>query len=197
MANLRVVPHQTGLRYTFSVQRYNVLYRAGWKTYRAYDGIWTLPPDTFKYLSADEIVRMRKRCDSRQGESFHVACEPLSVTKTKDATQRGVYWTGLKCFHVGYPLSTVNASPVTATIGGVLFTGILVRGKGMHDYEYLLLTDKQVSISTFYKYLLFYRNYISYHPLNGMDSFDHPMPYGRDKRLDGCSTKNFSDMRVF
>lgn len=191
MVAVRSVPHQTGSRYTFGVKRFGVNYRPGWKVVRAAGQFWYLPPETLKYLSADQIQRFLKLADASQRASFigGIACR--CSEKTRNATGRGVYWTGQNAFQVGMPEVECIVTPFNGPYANGHFTGIFVTFPDDPTLDYVLSVDKDVSIDTFYKYLLFYSRYIRVNPVQVDRYYKYPLPYGRDRRLEGCSIENF------
>jgi hypothetical protein len=191
MSIFRTVPHHDGQRFTFGIKRYAALHRPGWRTVRALGQFWRLPPGLSQYLTDEDVQRLMTTCDDRQRASFMEVCQAPSQRKTCDATAQGIYWTGQKAFQVGMQESAAKVTPVRLESGETVFVGIRITTDA-HDY--LLVTDKDVSMATFYKYLLFYSRYISMRSLNtdGYDRFFSKLPYSRDKRLEKCSIESLS-----
>ncbi|QXO09543.1 hypothetical protein pEaSNUABM11_00119 [Erwinia phage pEa_SNUABM_11] len=190
MSIFRTVPHHDGQRFTFGIKRYAPLHRPGWRTVRALGQFWRLPPGLSQYLTDEDVQRLMTTCDDRQRASFMEVCQVPSLRKTCDATAQGIYWTGQKAFQVGMQEQTVTVTPFRLE-GETVFTGIRITAG---DYDYLLATDKDVSMATFYKYLLFYSHHISKRSLttDGYDFQFGRLPYSRDKRLEKCSIESLS-----
>ncbi|QVW55101.1 hypothetical protein pEaSNUABM29_00057 [Erwinia phage pEa_SNUABM_29] len=191
MVSVRSVPHSTGSRYTFGVKRFGLRHRPGWKVVRVAGTFWHLPPDTLKYLSVEQIMQFLKAADSSQRASFMdgIACREGS--KTRDATGRGIYWTGQHAFQVDGVDMEYKVTPINGEYRGDRYTGIYVEFPDSPELNYYLTVRKDVSIATFYKYLLFYGRYVRVSPVEDDWHYKHPLPYGRDRRLEGCSIENF------
>ncbi|HHS7556401.1 TPA: hypothetical protein ACTPQ1_004693 [Salmonella enterica] len=193
MVAVRSVPHQTGSRYTFCVKRFGARHRPGWKVVRVAGTFWHLPPDTLKYLTPEQILQFLRAADSSQRASFMdgIACRESG--KTRDATGRGIYWTGQHAFQVGLPDTKCRVTPFNGEYLGDHFTGIYVDFPEHPELNYYLSVNKDVSVATFYKYLLFYGRYVRVSPVQDDWHYKHPLPYGRDRRLEGCSIENFNN----
>lgn len=194
MVAVRSVPHQTGSRYTFCVKRFGARNRPGWKVVRAMGQFWQLPPGTLKYFSVDRIAQFLNAADPSQRSSFiaGIVCRPDG--KTRDATTRGIYWTGQNAFQVGLPCLKCEVTPFNGPYADAYFTGIFVSFKDDPSLNYFLSVDKDVSIDTFYKYLLFYSRYIRVTPVHEDWYYKNPLNYGRDRRLEGCSIESFNSV---
>jgi len=194
MTHFRTVPHHSGQRFTFGVKRYHAINRPGWRTVRALGQFWRLPPGVNQYLTDEDIKRLATTCDARQRASFEHVCQAGEMRKTCDATVRGIYWTGQKAFQVGVDNSPVSVQPVRFTVGEVIYTGIRVTVQDADNTDYLLVTDKDVSLATFYKYLMFYSRYVSMRSLKteGYCGLHNILPYGRDTRLEKCSIESLN-----
>ncbi|AWN08901.1 hypothetical protein MLDJOKPK_00062 [Salmonella phage SPAsTU] len=193
MVAVRSVPHQTGSRYTFGVKRFGARHRPGWKVVRVAGTFWHLPPDTLKYVTPEQILQFLKAADSSQRASFldGIACRDSG--KTRDATGRGIYWTGQHAFQVGMPDVECVVTPFNGEYRGDHFTGIYVDFPEQPELNYYLSVNKDVTIATFYKYLLFYGRYVRVSPVQDDWHYKYPLPYGRDRRLEGCSIENFNN----
>lgn len=191
MTQFRTVPHHSGQRFTFGIKRFAIPHRPGWKTVRAMGQFWRLPPGLSQYLTDDDVQRLATTCDARQRASFEVVCQATEMRKTCNACEQGIYWTGQKAFQVGAADDTAKVTPWHGEINGVIFTGIRIT-TGEHDY--LLATDKDVPMATFYKYLMFYSHYISKRSLTTTDAgySISRLPYRSDKRLEKCSIETLS-----
>lgn len=187
MTVFRSVPHTTGSRYTFAVKRFGFCNRPGWKVVRVAGTFWQLPPGIEQYMSVEQIELFLKGADRSHLSSWADTCRARSTSKTRDATQPGVYWTGQHCFQVGMLKSACTVEPFSETVGEDIFTGIMIRFPDEPELDYLLATMRDVSMATFYKYLLFYNRLVSFHTVREDWSYRHPMPYGRNRRLAGCS----------
>ncbi|ANZ50540.1 hypothetical protein STRATTON_115 [Erwinia phage vB_EamM_Stratton] len=191
MTSIRSVPHQPGSRFTFAVKRFWGGQRPGWKVVRVAGVFWSLPPGTLDYLSVDEIMQFAALADSKQRYSFNSVVECSSQGKTRDACKPGIYWTGQKAFQVGMCQDRCISTPFQWVDGDVTFTGIYVSFPDAPERDYYLATPKDVSMATFYKYLLFYKQHIGIHPVQEDWYYRNPLPYGRDRRLNRCSMMNF------
>lgn len=191
MTQFRHVPHHDGQRFTFGIKRYAVPQRPGWKTVRAMGQFWRLPPGLSQYLTDDDVQRLMMTCDARQRASFEEVCQASEMRKTCNANTQGIYWTGQKAFQVGVEDEECLVTPWQGEVDGVKFMGIRIITT---DHDYLLATDKDVSMATFYKYLLFYSHYISKRSLNTNDAAYQfgRLPYRRDKRLEKCSIETLN-----
>lgn len=191
MTSTRSVPHQPGSRFTFAVKRFWTPVRPGWKVVRVAGTFWSLPPGTLDYMSVDEILKFAALADRRQRSSFNDVVQCTADGKTRCANKRGIYWTGQKAFQVGMCQDRCNVTPFRGEYKGTLFTGIFVNFPDAPDKDYYLATPKDVSMATFYKYLLFYQQHISIQPVQEDWYYRTTLPYGRDRRLDRCSMTNF------
>lgn len=191
MTTVRSVPHQSGSRFTFAVKRFWGGNRPGWKVVRVAGCFWSLPPGTLDYLTVDEILRFAALADSKQRYSFNSVVECVPQGKTRIANKPGIYWTGQKAFKVGMCQDRCISTPFRGEYNGQTFTGIFVSFPGAPERGYYLATAKDVSVATFYKYLLFYKQYIGIHPVQEDWFYHTPLPYGRDRRLERCSMTNF------
>lgn len=191
MTQFRTVPHHSGQRFTFGIKRFSPKQRPGWRTVRALGQFWRLPPGLSQYLTDEDVKRLMITCDARQRASFEHVCQATEMRKTCNATERGIYWTGQKAFQVGIEDVPVTVTPWHYETEGLVFVGIRVTAG---EYDYLLVTDKDVSMTTFYKYLMFYSRYISMRSLktDGYCNLHNMLPYGRDRRLEKCSIETLS-----
>lgn len=191
MTLFRTVPHHSGQRFTFGIKRFAAIHRPGWRTVRALGQFWRLPPGMSQYLTDEDVQRLMTTCDARQRASFEHVCQAAEMRKTCDATTRGIYWTGQKAFQVGVEEEPVTVTPWRYESDEVTFIGIRIT---VGEYDYLLATDKDVSMATFYKYLMFYSRYISVRSLNTTDvgCLLSKSPYSRDKRLEKCSIESLN-----
>lgn len=191
MTRFRTVPHHGGQRFTFGIKRFAPIHRPGWRTVRAIGQFWRLPPGLSQYLTDEDVQRLMTTCDAQQRASFEHVCHASELRKTCNATTQGIYWTGQKAFQVGMEHDPVKVVPWSQAIDGVVFTGIRIT---TGEYDYLLATDKDVSMATFYKYLMFYWRYISMRSLTTTDPWCmfSKLPYCRDKRLEKCSIETLS-----
>lgn len=183
----RSVPFSPGSRYTFAVKRYGFCSRPGWKVVRVAGTFWQLPPGIEDHFSIEQIERFLGLADSSQLASWSSTGKARSTSKTRNATQPGVYWTGQHCFQVGPAPEKCVVEPFNEMIDGEVFTGIKVCFPNDPAHDYVLATLRDVTLSTFYKYLLFYNRLVYFHPVQEDWSYRHSMPYGRNRRLAGCS----------
>lgn len=190
MSIARSVPHTTGSRFTFGVKRFGFCHRPGWKVVRAAGTFWQLPPGIDAYMSTEQIEQFLKGADSRQNSSWSNTGRHRGTSKTKNATERGVYWTGQKAFQVGMGYLKCVVTEFNEEIDGDIMTGIVVRFPESPRDDYILGTVADVTMATFYKYLLFYSRQV-YHHLINEDGYNRMnLPYGRNRRLLGCSILN-------
>ncbi|QVW55853.1 hypothetical protein pEaSNUABM9_00272 [Erwinia phage pEa_SNUABM_9] len=190
MASVRSVPHSTGSRFTFAVKRFGFVRRPGWKVVRVAGTFWQLPPGIEKYLTIEQIQTFVKGADSSQRYSWSSAALPRGKSKTTNATTRGVYWTGQKAFQVDMECAKCVVTPFNEEIDGDIMTGIAVQFPDSPEDDYVLGTVKDVTIATFYKYLLFYNRHVYWHNVQGEGYNRMNLPYGRNGRLLGCSILN-------
>lgn len=190
MSKARSVPHTSGSRFTFAVKKFGFNHRPGWKVVRVAGTFWQLPPGIDKYMSTEQIETFLKGADSSQRSSWSGTGRQRGVSKTRVATERGVYWTGQNAFQVDMqPLKCV-VSEFNEEIDGDIMTGIVVQFPDSPRDDYVLGTVKDVTMATFYKYLLFYSRQV-YHHLINEDGYNRMnLPYGRNRRLLGCSILN-------
>jgi len=196
MTSIRSVPHQPGTRFTFAVKRYWTTVRPGWKVVRAAGTFWSLPPGTLNHMSIEEILKFAALADRRQRASFSAVAQCTEERKTRNACERGIYWTGQKAFQVGMCQDRCIVTPFQGDYGGTFFTGIFVSFLDAPEKDYYLATPKDVTMATFYKYLLFYKEHIGIHPVQEDWYYHNSLPYGRDRRLARCSMKNFESTPV-
>lgn len=186
----RSVPHTTGSRFTFAVKRFGFNRRPGWKVVRAAGTFWQLPPGIEKYLTVEQIQLFLKGMDSNQAYSWSVSAKAVGSSKTKDATSRGVYWTGSKAFQVDMKCEKCVVTPFNETIDGDIFTGIHIGFPNAPEDDYVLGTMRDVTMATFYKYLLFYSRHVRWHSVQEDGYYRMNLPYGRNRRLLECSILN-------
>lgn len=196
MVAIRSVPHQTGLRFTFGVKCYGLKDRPGWGVFRVAGLFWTLPPNTLKYLTVEQISQFNKLADYNQRSSFRDVVHCNELRKTKDATGKGIYWTGAKAFQVSDHALPCKVTEVVGEVNGNKYCGIHVVFPDDPNQDYLLITDKDVTMATFYKYLLFYTRHITFHPLGVDKPYLRNFPYSRFRRETVCSIENFSAIPV-
>lgn len=186
----RSVPYSPGSRYTFAVKRFGFCNRPGWKVIRIAGTFWQLPPGIEEHFGIEQIERFLALADRRQLASWADTGKARDASKTRNATVPGVYWTGQHCFQVGPEPEKCVVEPFNEMIDGEIFTGIKVCFPTKPEQNYLLATLRDVTLSTFYKYLLFYNRLVYFHPVQEDWSYRHSMPYGRNRRLAGCSILN-------
>lgn len=190
MSTARSVPHTSGSRFTFGVKRFGFCHRPGWKVVRVAGTFWQLPPGIDKYMSIEQIEQFLRGADSSHRSSWSGTARHRSTSKTKNATERGVYWTGQKAFQVDMEPLTCVVTEFNEEIDGDVMTGIVVQFPDSPRDDYVLGTVKDVTMATFYKYLLFYSRQV-YHHLINEDGYNRMnLPYGRNRRLLGCSILN-------
>lgn len=187
MSKIRYVPHRAGGRFTFGVKRYSLGKRPGWKVVRVAGGFWHLPPGIFNYYSLDQIQTFLNKADWQQRSSFdNIRCNELR--KTKDALERGIYWTGQHSFQVGGFQDDCTVEEIVEEVNGRKYIGIRVSCPDNPDYGYVLVTDKDVTMATFYKYLLFYSRNIFFREDSNVDVWTIGFPYLRLRSQKACST---------
>lgn len=190
MSATRSVPHTAGSRYTFGVKRFSFCHRPGWKVVRRAGTFWQLPPGIEQHMSIEQIEQFLKGADSSQLCSWADTGKARGSSKTRDATGRGVYWTGQHAFQVGMESPKCVVTPFNEEIGGDVFTGIVVSFADSPEDDYVLGVMKDVTIATFYKYLLFYNRKVKHHLVRGDGYNRMNLPYGRNGRLLECSILN-------
>lgn len=181
-----------GRRYTFKIKRYSLPVHLGWTAARIWGRVWYLPPGLSHHLEIDYIDRVFRDGDQSLLRDFERICASPRCWQTTDATKCGVYWDGRNLFSVGQKNSKPIVQFVRVETKFAKFIGIditvEVEGKQL---RYQLLTDKDVDLRTFYKYLLFHKHRISVRGVEGAFGKFASMPYARDKRLEGeCFTTN-------
>lgn len=191
MASIKNAVASEGRRYTFKVKRFSLPVHLGWKAVRMWGRVWSLPPGLTRHLEMGYIDRIFKDGDSPQLRDFMRTCGGGYSHPTADATKPGVYWDGANLFYVGQKCSKPSVTEVRVVTPQASFIGIEIAVTvGEEELRYQLLTDKDVDLRTFYKYLLFYRHRISIRGVDGAFGKFASMRYGRDKRLEGeCITR--------
>ncbi|ANZ48947.1 hypothetical protein HOV30_gp098 [Erwinia phage Derbicus] len=179
-----------GRRYTFKVKRYSLPVHLGWSAVRMWGRIWNLPPGLTRHLEVEYIDRIFRDGDSSQLRNFISVCALRPTGQSTDATKPGVYWDGANLFHVGQKCSKPRVTEVYVETAKQRFIGIeIALEKDGQEFCYQLLTDKDVDIRTFYKYLLFQKHRISVRGVTGAFGHFASLRFGRDKRLeDECIT---------
>ncbi len=187
-----------GRRYTFKVKRYSLPVHLGWSAVRLWGRIWNLPPGLTRHLEVEYIDRVFRDGPSPQLRNFESVCALRPTGQTTDATKPGVYWDGANLFHVGRKCSKPSVTEVIVETEKQRFIGIEIAvEKDGAELRYQLLTDKDVDIRTFYKYLLFQKHRISVRGVSGAFGNFATMRFGRDKRLEGeCITTNLDGTRL-
>lgn len=193
MATVRNVPHQEGRHYTFGVKRHFLGFRPGWKVVRVAGSFWQLPPNVLKHYSVEQIQRFHTLADWQQKDSFNsIKCNEIG--KSRNATERGVYWTGQNAFQTGGFAGPTEVREVEGMLDGKKYVGLHIHCPDSPQYDYLLVTDRDVTFSTFYKYLLFYSRNIYFHPFNRDRPWDIGFPYLRLRSKEACSIENFNSI---
>lgn len=185
----RFVPFHDGSRYTFGVERYAVGFRPGWRVVRIDKACWCLPTGIFDYFTPEALTRFVSLGSPTQRTAWEKNIRCRYLGKTRNATVRGVYHVGSRWLHVEPTHPRCAVTPFNGEYHGQVYTGIHFAFPDNPDLNYFLATPKDVTLATFYKYLLFYPAYV-------VAEYEHkafPLPYGRDRRLAGCSIENFSN----
>lgn len=185
----RFVPFHDGSRYTFGVERYAVGFRPGWRVVRIDKTCWYLPTAIFDYFTPEALSRFVQRGSPTQRSAWEKNIRCRYLGKTRNGTLRGVYHVGSRWLHVEPTHPKCVVTPFNGLYNGQIYTGLYFAFPDAPDLNYFLATPKDVTLATFYKYLLFYPAYV-------VVEFEHkafPLPYGRDRRLAGCSIENFSN----
>ncbi|ANZ50288.1 hypothetical protein PHOBOS_98 [Erwinia phage vB_EamM_Phobos] len=193
MVTIKNAVASEGRRYTFKVKCYSLPVHLGWTAARIWGRVWYLPPGLSRHLEANYIDAVFRAGESPQLRDFNRICAAYTTrVGTTDATRNGVYWDGKNLFYVGqkYSKPTVKEVRVETAKGNYIGIDVTVTGEN-ETLRYQLLTDMDVDIRTFYKYLLFYKHRISVRAVVGAFGKFASMPYPRDKRLEGeCITMN-------
>lgn len=195
MLQMRNATVSNGQRYTFRVKRYSMLRKMGWSAHRLWGQIFFFPPGTTDYLEDSFIQKMLENRPCREVREFRLLCQATPMAETTNATLPGVFWDGRNLFSVGSDADNVSVTPIEVTSPKGKFIGIEVDfvSNGSNN-TYWLVTDCDVDLRTFYKYLLFQKHRISTKIIRGLSQSYATMPYSRDKRLEvACTVKPLLD----
>lgn len=197
MLTTSAVP-KAGRRYTFRIRRYSLLRKLGWVPYRSRGLVFFLPPGTSKYLDSQYIASFVYGQPTPEQRDFKSLCLATAMAETSNATLPGVYWDGKNLFSVGNEVDDLKVTPIAVTASNTEFVGIDVSYSINGELcSYWLLTDRNVDMRTFYKYLLFYKRRVSVKIISGTSRNFTSMPYGKDARLGGtCSVRNLEDTPI-
>lgn len=195
MLQIRNATVSKGQRYTFRVKRYSMLRKMGWTAHRLWGQIFFFPPGTTEYLEDSYIEKMLQSRPCRELREFRQMCQSTSMAETANATLPGVYWDGRNLFSVGGDAEDVTVTPVEIISPKGKFIGVEVDFVSNGSAStYWLVTDCDVDLRTFYKYLLFQKHRISAKIVRGLSRSYDTMPYSRDKRLEvACTVKPLLD----
>lgn len=198
MASIKNAVAGDGRRYTFKVKRYSLPVHLGWSAVRMWGRLWNLPPGLTRHLEVEYIDRIFRDGESPELRNFVSVCALRLSEQTTNATRPGVYWDGANLFSVGQKCSKPSVTEVIVETEKQRFIGIEIAvEKNGEELRYQLLTDKDVDLRTFYKYLLFQKHRISVRGVSGAFGNFATMRFGRDKRLEGeCITTRLDGTRL-
>lgn len=162
-------------KYTFKVGKFNPRY-FGWEVVKVGGKVFEFPPGTTKHLNAnfiDKIIRTRPAPMYRNLMAYE-----LKPSLTMDGTKPGYYMVGGKLVRVGLPKpqqinhfsESVSELPDGQPIYGE--SGVLFHTKvGEVELRYALVSSRPLmDITTFYKNILVYTNWIDAVYLSGNES---------------------------
>lgn len=152
-----------GDRLTYSVKAYTRHVLPGWKTVRTLGGFYQIPPGILSYWKPPEIEQFVRHASKQQRDSFeYVCCCPTWHFKTKDVSKNAIYSTGGRYYYKGAEEENLVVTPMRGRCRGkpCTFLKVNVDYNG-EPQEYYLMVYGEVSMRTFYKYLLFYHDQVS------------------------------------
>lgn len=164
------VPRRTDLgdRLTYAVNAYRHHQLPGWKTVRILGGFYQLPPGAVAYWTDSDIKRFILNATPKQKNSFETSCRcrPWSF-KTKDISFPALYSIGRRYFHNCPEETDLSVTPIRGTYHDMMFTGIKVSCVyGGVPQQYCLIASGDLTMRTFYKYLMFYGERINHVPVD-------------------------------
>lgn len=186
MLVIKSVPIQDRpVRLTCTVTRFRYTEFPGWRVVRMRGKFWQFPPLPLSEIPTDLIERTYNDADYMRVMRTNMA---VTAAETARSTQApGAYWSG----HSGYvqpryDTTKVEKHYVKFEHEGVNYRGLLVTCivDGL-PLAYVIVTDKDVDLPTFKKYLFFYPQHVSRHLIIGDKNLLTYMPYRIDKRLVG------------
>ena len=198
MLHIKPVPVQEEpVWHTFNIRRFTFREVPGWKVVRMCGRFWQFPPIGVENVPLDMIERV-----INDQEALRPVLHTMGISRsetTRSSQGHGVYWTGQHAFlRQQFPTQHVKTEVVVGELPRGKFRGIkitsLVNGQ---PCIYVLVTDKDVDLKTFYKYLYFYPKYISRRLFTEKTTASERVPYAIDMRLAPATLDTFQVVESF
>ena len=198
MLHIKHIPvADKAVKHTFNIQRFHVREIPGWRIVRMHGRFWQFPPIADEHVPRDFIERCLNNARDLSPMEHTMAVGKSNATRSSQGA--GAYWTGQHGFmRQQHPNAHVNTELVVAILPKGVFKGIKIScvydGK---PFTYVLVTDKDVDVRTFYKYLYFYPKYISHHSFGERGWQTDRLPYALDKRLFDSKEEAYAVVETF
>ena len=198
MLHIKHVPvAEKPVKHTFNIKRFSLREIPGWQVVRMCGRFWQFPPIGENNVPKDMIERTISDPEAIKPMVHTMGAGRSTATRTSQGA--GVYWTGQNAFvRQQFHHEHVKTELVVAKLPQGEFRGVKITcNVNGHPLVYVLVTDKDVDLKTFYKYLYFYPKYISRRLFTEKTTASERVPYAIDMRLAPATLDTFQVVESF